>query len=253
MKISVVSVCYNAAPVIGETVRSFLAQDYTDKELLIIDGNSSDHTIEVVRNFADQNIRIVSEDDCGIYDAMNKGLARFSGDVIGFLNAGDTYHDQTVLTQIAIALENADVAYGDLDMISDLVSRKIVRKWRADEFSPGAFASGWMPPHPTFYARRELAVKTGLFDLKYSISADYDFMLRALEMQRPRVRYIPQVLVDFMIGGVSTAGLGAVVRGNLECLRARRQHLKTPMLDAAFFLKPLRKIGQHRWCKLSNG
>ena len=245
MKISVVSVCYNADATIGETVRSFLTQNHSDKELLIIDGKSSDRTMDVLRDFGYHQIRIVSEEDRGIYDAMNKGLARFSGDAVGFLNAGYTYHDNSALTRIAQALEKSEAAYGDLEMISDPESRNVVRKWRAGQFTLGAFRKGWMPPHPTFYVRRDLAEKTGHFDLKYRISADYDFMLRALELHHASVQYIPEILIDFLMGGVSTAGPAAVIRGNLECLRARRQHLNAPMLDKALFLKPLGKIRQH--------
>jgi glycosyltransferase len=176
---------------------------------------------------------------------MNKGLAYYSGDAIGFLNADDCYHDSSALTRIAQALGSADAAYGDLVMISPR-TKKIVRKWNAGKFESKIFSRGWMPPHPTFYIKRKLASETGQFDLQYNISADYDFMLRALELQRPKVRYIPHVLVDFMIGGKSTGGLGAIIRGNLECLQSRQNHLGAPFVDNALFLKPFRKLSQLR-------
>ena len=245
MKISTVTVCRNSRATIAHTIESFLRQSHPDKELLVIDGASTDNTVEIVKSFNSTAIRIISEEDQGIYDAMNKGLENFSGDAVGFLNSDDIYHSASCLARLAEALESADAAYGDLITVSDHISGKIVREWEAGSFKPGAFRKGWMPPHPTFYVRRELAEKTGAFDLNYRISADYDFMLRALELHNPQVRYIPEVLVDFMMGGVSTAGPGAVIRGNLECLRARRQHLNSPLLDAALFMKPLGKLRQH--------
>jgi len=244
MKISTVTVCHNSQATIAHTVGSFLSQTHADKELLVIDGGSTGGTADIVRGFGSDLIRVISEKDRGIYDAMNKGLANFAGDAVGFLNADDTYHDDCVLGRIAHGLEGADAVYGDLIMIADRVTGEVVRTWNAGEFAPGAFRKGWMPPHPTFYLRRELADRTGWFDLSYRISSDYDFMLRALELQHARTRHIPHVLVDFMMGGMSTTGPLAVIRGNLECLRARQRHLGAPLVDAALFLKPLRKLRQ---------
>lgn len=249
MKISTVTVCRNSQATIAQTVASFLRQTHPDKELLVIDGGSTDKTVEIVSGFQNAAIRIISEPDLGIYDAMNKGLANFSGDAIGFLNSDDAYSDPSAMARIAEALTRADAVYGDLVMISDHVTGNVVREWKATEFKPDAFRTGWMPPHPTFYIRRELAARTGKFDLSYRISADYDFMLRAMELHHPRVRRIPHVLVNFMVGGMSTRGLGAIIRGNLECLRSRRRHLGVPPLDAALFTKPMRKLLQLGWRK----
>ena len=244
MKISVITACYNSRATIADTVQSFRSQTHPDKELLVIDGESADGTLDVVRSFGDSAIRVISEKDSGIYDAMNKGLANFSGGAVGFLNSDDAFHDATALERIADALENSDAAYGDLVMVSDHTTKNAVREWRAGEFQTGAFRKGWMPPHPTFYIRRALAERTGLFDLGYRISADYDFMLRALELHHARATYIPHTLVDFLIGGASTNGPLAVVRGNIECLGSRRRHLGAPLLDAALLMKPLRKLSQ---------
>lgn len=244
MKISTVTVCHNARATIARTVQSFLQQDHSNKELLVIDGGSTDGTVEIIQTFNSPYIRLISEKDHGTYDAMNKGLANFSGDAVGFLNADDIYHDSSILTRIAQSLESADAVYGNLIMVSDHVTGHVVRTWNAGEFVPGAFRKGWMPPHPTFYVRRELAARTGPFDLSYRISADYDFMLRAIELHRPRMLYTPHILVDFMVGGISTRGPAAVIRGNLECLRSRRRYLRAPFLDKALFLKPFRKLKQ---------
>jgi glycosyltransferase len=250
MKISTVTVCYNSRSSIGRTVESFLQQNYSNKELLVVDGGSHDGTVDIIKSFGSDAVRIISERDNGIYDAMNKGLMAFGGDAVGFLNSDDTYHDNTVLSRIAEGLGKADLVYGDLVMISDHTTKIPLRNWRAGSFIRGSFRTGWMPPHPTFYVRRELAQRVGHFDLSYQISADYDFMLRAMELGDARAHYIAHTLVDFMVGGRSTSGLGAVIRGNLECMRARRKNLRTAPVDLAFVSKPLQKLRQIKWRNL---
>lgn len=247
MKISVVTVCFNSERTIDFTIRSFLTQTHDDKELLVVDGASTDRTLDIVRGYLDSQIRVISEKDKGIYDAMNKGLHRFAGDAVGFLNSDDTFHDDGALERVADGLAAADAVHSGVEMVTNHATKRSVRSWKGEAFRPGAFRWGWMPPHPTFYVRRALAEKTGEFDLRYPIAADYDFMLRALELHAARVQYIPGTLVDFMIGGNSTSNLSAVLRANLECLRSRREHLNAPILDAAFFAKPLHKIVQRRW------
>lgn len=250
MKISTVTVCYNSRSSIERTVESFLQQSHPHKELLVIDGGSDDGTVDIVKSFHSDAIQIISEPDQGIYDAMNKGLKAFDGDAVGFLNSDDIYHDNSALIRIADGLEQADLVYGDLVMISDRTTRIPVRNWRAGPFTRGSFRDGWMPPHPTFYIRRELARRVGNFDLDYKISSDYDFMLRAMELSNARAHYIAHTLVDFMVGGKSTSGLGAIVQGNLECLRSRRRNLGTAPIDLALVAKPLQKLLQIKWRNL---
>ncbi len=189
---------------------------------------------------------MVSEKDRGIFDAMNKGLRLFSGEAVGFLNSDDTFHDETALERIAKGLTRADAVHGGVEMVTDHMTKRPVRSWRGEPFRRGSFRWGWMPPHPSFYIRRALAEKTGEFDLRYPIAADYDFMLRALELHATRTEYIPGTLVDFMVGGNSSGNLSKVLRGNLESMRSRREHLGTPLIDPAFLTKPLRKIFQQR-------
>ena len=247
MKISTVTVSFNSRATIACTIESFLEQTHPDKEMLVIDGESMDGTLDVVRSFASDAIRVISEEDRGIYDAMNKGFSNFSGDAVGFLNSDDVYHDSSALARIARALEAADAVHGDLVMVKDHVSQRVVRTWRAGPFLPGSFRRGWMPPHPTFYIRRELASAVGAFDLGYGTSADYDFMLRALELHAPRTAYIQHPLIDFVVGGVSTKGVRAVVEANLQCLKSRRIHLGAGLVDLALFTKPARKLRQLHW------
>lgn len=246
MKISVITVCLNSAKTIVDTLRSFVEQTYADKELIVIDGGSSDETVRIARSFQHPAMRIISEPDNGIYDAMNKGLTMYCGDAVGFLNSNDTFHDSSALATIAEGLASAEAVYGDLIFVVDHSTKKIVRKWKAGTYNRGSFRSGWLPPHPTFYIRRELANRIGCFDLQYGSAADYDFMLRALELHASTVEYVPRILVDFQNGGQSSASITGYITANLLCLKSRRRHLKSPLVDLALIAKPLRKLTQFR-------
>lgn len=244
VRISVITVAWNAAATIRHTIESFLGQTHRDAELVVVDGASRDGTADVARGYGDARIRVVSEPDRGIYDAMNKGLALFSGDAVGFLNADDAFHDPGVLADIAGALAGHDAVCGHLDFVADHASRRVVRRWRGTPFAPGAFRRGWMPAHPTFYVRRAVAERVGGFDATLKIAADYEFMLRALELAPVRAAFLDRVLVDMMAGGASTAGWRAYVTGNMESLAVRRRWLGSGVVDYALVAKPLRKIGQ---------
>lgn len=244
MKVSVVTVARNSARSICYTLESFLEQTHGDAELILVDGASTDGTVAIAEGFRDPRIRVYSEPDNGLYEAMNKGLGLFRGDAVGFLNSDDRFHDRTTLERIAERLATHEIVFGDLDFVRDHATRTVVRRWRGGRYRPGAFRSGWMPAHPTFYVRRSVVQRVGLFDTQLSIAADYDFMLRAMETGSARSAYIPHVLVDMMVGGNSTRNWRAYVRGNLECLASRRKWLRGPVLDYALFAKPARKVGQ---------
>lgn len=244
MKISVVTVCFNSAATIGWTVESFLEQDWPDKEMLIVDGVSRDETLKIVQGFDHPSIRVSSEPDKGIYDAMNKGLRTFSGDAVGFLNSDDRYRDPQALTAIAEALAEHDVAYADIDIVADHESRRLVRAWRNTPYRPGGFRRGWMPAHPGFYVRRSVVEAVGEFDLTWPSASDYDWMLRAMELNDFRTGHVPHVVVDMANGGYSSSGIRAFLRGNMQSLQVRRRRLGTGLLDRALFAKPLRKIPQ---------
>jgi glycosyltransferase involved in cell wall biosynthesis len=244
MKVSVVTVGYNAGRTIGHTLESFFAQSHPDKELVVVDGGSTDDTVAIVESFRREGLRMVSEPDRGLYDAMNKGLRLFTGDAVGFLNADDRYNDPGVLADVAAALEEVDIVYGDLDFIDDHDSDQVVRTWRGKPWNAGAFRRGWMPPHPTFYVRRGVVEQVGEFDLSMKISSDYDYMLRAMELGGFSSRFLSRVMVRMMVGGASTGGLASYLRGNFEALRARRRWLGSGFIDAALLAKPLGKVGQ---------
>jgi glycosyltransferase involved in cell wall biosynthesis len=244
VRISVVTVCRNAAATIGQTLESFLEQSHADKELIVIDGASTDATLEVVGRFAGPALTVISEPDRGLYDAMNKGLARFRGDAVGFLNADDRFHDAHALAAINEALEEAELCFGHLDFVSGEGRADVVRRWRTAPWRPGAFRRGWMPAHPTFYCQRRVVEAVGAFDLRYRMAADYDFMLRALEIGGFRAARVDKVLVDMGAGGMSSASLKARLSHNLEALRSRREWLGAGLIDYALFAKPLGKVSQ---------
>ncbi len=244
MKVSVVTVCRNSAGSIGRTLESFFAQDHPDKELVVVDGGSTDATLEVVRSFSGKGLVLISEPDRGVYDAMNKGLRAFTGDGVGFLNADDRFHDTGALSAIAEGLARADVVHGDLDMVLGGGGGRVVRRWRSTPWREGGFRRGWMPAHPTFYCRRRVIDQVGLFDERYRVAADYDFMLRALEVAGATAVHVPRVLVDMASGGISSKGVGARVRHNLEALASRRRWLAAGLVDYALFAKPLSKVSQ---------
>ena len=244
MKISVVTVCFNAGRTIGHTLESVAAQTHPGIEHLVIDGGSRDDTIKIAQSFARPGLTVISEPDRGLYDAMNKGLARFSGEAVGFLNADDRFADHRVAADIAQGLSHADIVYGDLDFIDGHETDRVVRQWRGTPWAKGAFSKGWMPPHPTFYVRRKVVEVTGQFNLNLRIAADYDFMLRALELGGFEHRFLPRVMVRMQTGGKSTAGVSGYVKSNMEALRVRRQHLGSGVVDMALIAKPLRKARQ---------
>ena len=244
MKISVITVAYNSKATIGDTIRSFLAQTHPDKELIVVDGASKDGTADLARSFVSPDIRVVSEPDKGAFDAMNKGLRLYGGDAVGVLNSDDVFHDDQALTRIADGLADTDIVYGDLNMVRDHQTRMVMRQWRAGEFRKGDFQRGWLPPHPTLYMRRAVIDAIGEFDISYRLAADYDLALRAMALHDFRIRYIPHVLADFQLGGLSSKNWKATLEGNWECLQARRARLRALPLDAAFFLKFLRGMTQ---------
>ena len=242
MKISVITVCRNSARTVAATMESFLQQTHPDKELIVVDGASTDDTLSVVRSFESAHTRIISEPDEGLYDAMNKGLAVYAGDAVGFLNADDRFRDTGTLARIAAGLAEVDIVYGNLDFVSN--NETVVRRWRGVPFRRGSFAEGWMPAHPTFYVRRAVVDAVGAFDTRYRISADYDFMLRAMELHDFSSAFLEDVLVEMAYGGKSTRGVWPVLRGNLEAHQSRRKWLETGFFDKTFVVKPLGKISQ---------
>ncbi|MBN9074949.1 MAG: glycosyltransferase [Rhizobiales bacterium] len=244
MKISVLTVAFNSAATISYAIDSFLAQDHPEKEMVVVDGASRDGTSEIARGYRDDRIIVVSDQDQGMYDALNKGLRLYSGDAVGVLNSDDAYHDNCVLSRVADVLRTADIVHGHLDFVSDHETKTVSRRWRAIPRPVRGFRTGWMPAHPTFYVRRAVADRVGDFDLSLATASDYDWMLRAVELHDNSIQLIDAVMVDMMQGGKSTSSWWSHIDHNLEALRSRRRWLQTGFVDYALVAKPLRKVGQ---------
>lgn len=245
MKMTIITVAYNSAATIAETLKSVASQTYEDIEHIVVDGASTDKTLDVVRAHGVRLTNVVSEPDSGIYDAMNKGLRLATGDLVGFLNADDMFAHRDVVASIAqAALQNpsADAIYGDLVYVRQDQTDQVLRQWRSGEFTRARLGFGWMPPHPTFYLRSSRLASVGLFNDTLRISADYDFMLRCLSAQDAQAVYIPDILVRMRAGGASNRSLKAMVRKSREDLRALRENNVGGWLT--LMCKNLRKLPQ---------
>lgn len=245
MKVSIITPSFNSAATIADTLRSVSEQTYPDIEHIIIDGASKDATLEIVASF-DHVARIISEKDNGIYDAMNKGIQEANGDIIGILNSDDFFADPNVISDIVAKMkeENSDSAYGDLTYVDPVNTHKIDRNWKSGNFNASSFLWGWMPPHPTFFVRKEIYKRYGKFNLELRSAADYEFMLRVLYKNRISTVYIPRVLVRMRSGGNSNASLKNRWKANREDRRAWTINQLTPNFFT-LFLKPFRKIIQY--------
>jgi glycosyltransferase involved in cell wall biosynthesis len=230
-KITVITVCYNSAATIADTLRSVANQTYPLIEHIVVDGLSKDGTVEIVNQFSHVT-KIVSERDSGIYDAMNKGIAMANGDVIGFINADDFYADPDALASIMRVFEETDAAacYGDLCYVKQNDVNTVVRYWRSSKFKAGLFSSGWCPPHPTFFVRTEVYEHCGKFDLDFSIGADVELMMRFLEVHHVRSLYLPKILVKMRMGGTTNRSVANVVKQNKEIWRAFKKNGLSPSL-----------------------
>jgi glycosyltransferase involved in cell wall biosynthesis len=244
MKISVITVTWNCVGTVCHTLDSILSQNHNEIEKIIIDGASSDGTLEILRTYQDRLDLIISEPDSGIYDALNKGLRYASGDVVGFLHADDVYEDNSVLTRIADAFEDVsvDAIYGDLVYVSKEDLSNIVRYWKSGEYDDSSFGCGWMPPHPTLYIRKAVFDRLGLFNCKYDISADYDLILRFFSIAKIKTVYIPRILVRMRLGGKSNGKLKFLIKKSREDFDILKRHKIGGMLT--LFKKNLFKIGQ---------
>jgi glycosyltransferase involved in cell wall biosynthesis len=226
MRVSVITVCRNASATIADALCSVAEQDYPDLEHVVIDGGSTDGTQELVRRHARTGATVVSEPDAGIYDAMNKGLRVATGTHACFLNADDFYRDRSVISRLLAAIDSAsaEAVHADLCYVDRRDVGRVVRRWRGREFAPGAFARAWAPAHPTFMARTDILRDLGGFDTRYRLAADFDLMLRALEVRRIKSTYVPLDAVRMRTGGATNRSLGGICRQNAEILDSLRRH-----------------------------
>lgn len=259
MKISLITAAYNSGSTLRDTLESVLRQTWTDLEYIIVDGASRDGTMDLVREYESRfegRLRWISEPDKGIYDAMNKGLAMATGDVIGILNSDDFFSSDTILEQVAVAMADPDIdaIYGDIHFVHPDDLTKCVRYYSSKSFRRWQMRMGFMPAHPSFYCRRDIYEKYGRFDASFRVSADFELLLRLIFVHRIHTRYIPQDFVTMRTGGASTSGFRSYERILQDHLRAYRQNgvRSNLLLDGLRYPCRLLEIASYRLKALSH-
>lgn len=243
--VSIITVVLNNAASIGQAMASVLGQNYNNIEYIVVDGGSTDGTLDIIKNHGTQVNQLIVGKDKGLYDAMNKGLAAANGDIIGILNSDDIYANVDVVHKMVQAIQSsgADTAYADLAYVAQENTDKMVRVWNSGSYTKGAFRMGWMPPHPTFFVRKQIYDQFGTFDLSLSSAADYELMLRLLHKNQVSTVYVPILAVKMRVGGKSNATVNNRLKANKQDQQAWTINgLKMPWFTK--YLKPLRKVPQ---------
>ena len=237
MKISIITVTYNSEKTIRTTLDSVAKQTWHEIEHIIIDGSSSDRTLEIIKEFPHVSL-VISEKDKGIYDAMNKGIRKSSGDVIGFLNSDDWFYSDTIIEEIHDGFNlNVDAVYGDLVFVSNELDTVPKRIWISEPYKNEAFLTGWVPPHPTFYAKKSVFLQYGLFKSELMFAADFDIMCRFLEKESIVTKYLPGHKIKMRLGGATTKNITNIIKGNIEIFKSLRANGLNPGLS--FIIKKI--------------
>ena len=226
LKVSIITVSFNSAKTIASTINSVLSQDYPNLEYIVVDGGSSDGTVGIIEKNQSRISKWISEKDRGMYDAMNKGIAMATGDVIGILNSDDVYMNTHVISELIELMQSqkAQVVFADLILVDQFDDQKVLRYYDSGHFHPNKFKYGWMPAHPTVFVKRELYEAVGKFSTTYQIAADYEMLIRILAIQRARYAYLPKPVVRMRAGGASTSGLSRNWILNQEIVRACKEN-----------------------------
>jgi glycosyltransferase involved in cell wall biosynthesis len=224
MLVSIITVCFNSEKTIRDTVESILSQDYSEIEYIVIDGGSTDGTLELLNEYRGRITKILSEPDYGIYDAMNKGISMSSGSVIGMLNSDDVYINASVVTELICAMTsaNTDSVFADLVVVDQDNPLEIKRYYDSSFFTPSRFRYGWMPAHPTFFVKKSVYDDVGLYSLDYKIASDYEMLIRILSVKKYTYTYLPKPVIKMRHGGASNSGLYQSWILNAEIVRACR-------------------------------
>ncbi|MGO9139580.1 MAG: glycosyltransferase family 2 protein [Syntrophales bacterium] len=247
MKTSIITVVLNNEAYIENCIKSVLSQTYKNVEYIIVDGGSTDRTVRIIRKYEKYISTWISDPDRGIYDAMNKGIKIATGDVVGILNSDDMYADGTVIRSVVnyLSENGVDACYGDLVYVDCNDTNRQVRYWKSGAFNKERFRKGWMPPHPTFFVRRHVYERYGLFNLAFPLAADYELMLRFLYKYNVSASYIPKCLVKMRTGGRCHPGLANTSHNVVENYRAWKINGLKPNIFSCL-MKPLSKIFQYR-------
>jgi len=245
MKVSIITISYNSASTIEDTIKSVISQNYSDLEYIIVDGGSTDNTLEIINKYKDKIFKLISEPDKGIYDAMNKGVGIATGEIIGIINSDDFYIDDNILREVVNQFEKADTdaVYGDIVYVDREDISKHVRYWKAGEYAEKKLNYGWIMPHPAVFIKKEIYNKFGLFNLDFKIAADYELLLRFLK-HGMKISYLPKTLVCMREGGYSASGLGRRKAGWAELKKA---WLVNNLSVSRFFIlrRILHKVNQY--------
>ncbi|MVM41900.1 glycosyltransferase [Spirosoma sp. HMF3257] len=246
MKVSIITVVYNGAAFIRDCIESILNQTYSDIEYIIVDGQSTDGTVEIVQSYGTKVARFISEPDKGLYDAMNKGIGLATGEVIGLLNADDFYRHNRVIENMVATFKrtDSDAVYGDMLYVDRTNPKILKRYWRSGWYGENAFLWGWMPGHLSFFAKRWLYEQYGTFRLDMKSAADYELLLRFIHKNKAKLAYMDEVTIVMRAGGISNSSLQNRLRANREDKLAWKLNGLTPYFFT-FWLKPLRKLKQY--------
>ena len=241
MKVSIITVVYNNEKTVENAIQSVLAQSYKDVEYIIVDGDSKDNTKKIISKYQEHLSHYVSEKDLGIYDAMNKGVALATGELIGILNSDDLYNDHDVISDVVLQFnkhKHLNIIYGDLVYVASENTDQVIRKWHSVSYYPRFFENGNVPPHPALFVKREVYKECGLFNLNFKLAADYDFMLRIFKKFGSSTYYLPRLMVRMRLGGATNKNLKNIIDGNKEIIASWKLNgLKVPLM-----LMPLRLI-----------
>jgi glycosyltransferase involved in cell wall biosynthesis len=247
MKVSIVTVTLNNAEYTEDCIKSVISQDYKDIEYIIIDGGSRDGTIEIIKRYEDKIAKWISEPDQGIYDAMNKGIRMASGEVVGILNSDDMYYNPSVLKKVKTIMDNptTDACYGDLIYVERNNINSVVRYWKSSQYENTLLKKGWILPHPTFFVRKNIYEKYGVFDLTYPLAADYELIVRFLSKFKIRAKYIPEIMIKMRSGGVTNKSLINICKQNMEILNALQKNKINISCLSFFFSKLMSRYRQY--------
>ncbi len=245
MKVSIITITYNSELTLRDTIDSVVGQSYNNIEYIIVDGGSKDNTLNIVKSYEGKISKVISEKDHGLYDALNKGIKLATGDVIGLIHSDDFYNSTNVIQHIVDTFQSShsDAVYADLYYVDKDDTTKIFRKWKSGDYKYGMFLNGWMPPHPTFFAKREVYQKWGGFNLQLKSAADYELMLRFIHKHQISLAYLPEFIIKMRVGGKSNVTLKNRIRANQEDRKAWVINGIKPRFYT-LYAKPLRKIIQ---------
>ena len=243
--VSIITVVRNNSDTIEHCIKSVLAQNFPNIEYIIIDGNSTDGTLEIIKKFRSKIYRVISENDKGIYDAFNKGIKIANGDIIGMLNSDDFFYDDNVIQEIVEKFRtlNFDILYGNMEIVYKNDLNKIYRYWAGGRFLPFKLKLGWMPPHPSCYINKDVYSKYGLYDDKYKISGDYDFLIRIFKVKNLSISYLNKTLIKMRHGGKSNKNIYLFILKKYEDYKALKKNKILFPLNALFW-KSFIKIPQ---------